>query len=170
MGEPLRSKENAHTLKRLFHNSRTKSRNGKGDLEKLHQVKEREKWSGIAAPLRDFSRTAAPSEGRGKMIWRSRTKWRKGKDGLEKLYQVKEKERWSRTAAPSEGRGKTIWRSHTRWRKKEKWSGIAVPLRDFSTIVVPSEGREKVIWRSRTKWRKEKGDLERLHPWEIFLE
>ena len=39
------------TLERFFQNNRTKWSKGKGDLEKLYQVKERERWYGKAAPL-----------------------------------------------------------------------------------------------------------------------
>ena len=47
-----------------------------------------------AAPLRDFSRTIAPSEGRRNVIWRSRTKWRKEKSDLEKPH------RWRKDFQP----------------------------------------------------------------------
>ena len=150
MGEPLRSKKNGRTLERFFKNNRTKWRKGKSDLEKLYQVKKRERWSGTAAPLRDFSRTAAPSEGRGKV-------------DLEKLYQVKKRERWSgttaplrdfsRTAAPSEGRGKVIWRSCTKWRKEK------------GDLERPH--LSEIFQNSRTKWRKGKGDLEKPHQVKI---
>ena len=49
----LGTNQNNYILERFFQNSRTKWRKGKCDLEKPHQVKERERWFGEATPLKE---------------------------------------------------------------------------------------------------------------------